>query len=396
MTIFDRRYELMPRDELNQLQLERLQALLVRLRRSVRRYRESLADLRVEALDDIQQLPTTTPDTVADSFPFGMFALPLREVIRIHSTIGPAGKPLVVGNTRNDLKQWGRLAARQLSAAGVTANDILQISLGGAIHWGAAGYSLGAELIEASIVAEDPLHVDYQLAMLQNYRPTVLITTPINASRLIEEMGRRRMDPQSLTLRSVLLSRPVDDATRAHLRAGLFADVKCNFGVSEIIDPGFCVECEEGKFHANEDRFLVEALDGELVVTTLSREAMPLLRYRTRIQCELAQDKCPCGRTGRILQPGPRLDGRLLVAETPLYEEQIASVLAQSGAKDIQFTFRVAERFLEIEIPVTSALFGDTIRTIERLRTAVQTEFQTRFGLEARVQFTERRDSVTS
>jgi len=389
MTIFDRRYELMPRGELEQLQLERFQALLVRLRRSVRRYREMLADHCVESLDDVKRLPTTTPEDVADSFPFGMFALPLREVIRIHSTIGPEGRPLVVGNTRNDLAQWGRLAARQLSAAGVTANDILQISLGGAIHWGAAGYSLGAEVIEASIVAEDPLHVDYQLAMLQNYRPTVLITTPINASRLIEEMARRRMDPQSLTLRTVLLSRPVDEKTRSDLSAGLFADVKCNFGVSEILDPGFCVECEEGKFHANEDRFLVEAVEGELVVTTLLREAMPLLRYRTRVACELLREKCPCGRTGMIFKPGQRLDGRLLVAETPLYECQIANVLDQCGVGDIDFRFQTNEQYIEIEVQVTGALFGDTIRTIERLRKAIETEFQTRYGIEARVQFTE-------
>lgn len=392
MAIFDRRYELMPRGELEQLQLERFQALLTRLRRSVRRYREALGDRRVESLADVRALPTTSPEDLAESFPFGMFALPLREVIRLHSIIGPVGRPLVIGNTRNDLSQWGRLAARQLAAAGVTANDILQISLGGAIHWGAAGYALGAELIEASIVAEDPLHVDYQLAMLQNYRPTVLITTPINASRLIEEMTRRSMDPQSLTLRTVLLSRPVDADTRAQLRAGLFADVKCNFGVGEVIDPGFCVECEEGRFHVNEDRFYAETVDGELVVTTLCREAMPLLRFRTRIACEIAREKCPCGRVGAILTPGARLDGRLLVAETPLFEGQIASILKQCGVDATAFRAEASERHIDIEIPVTSALFGDTIRTIERLRTAIRTEFQTRLGIEARVQFTERRE----
>src|SRR5512136_2508311 len=177
MSTFDRRYEMMPRAELDQLQLERLQALLVRLKRNVRRYRERLADVRVVSLQDLARLPFTTPEDMVASFPYGMFAFPLREVIRLHSTVGPQGKPLVIGHTRNDLVQWGRLVARQLVASGVTANDVIQISVGSSVNAGASGYVLGAELIEASVIAEDPLHIDFQFAMVQNYRPTVFITT---------------------------------------------------------------------------------------------------------------------------------------------------------------------------------------------------------------------------
>jgi phenylacetate-CoA ligase len=388
MNIFDRRYELMPRDELEQLQLERLQALLVRLRRSVRRYREVLSSIRVKSMEDLRHLPTTTPEDLTEAFPYGMFALPLREVIRLHSTLGPQGKPIVIGHTRNDLALWGRLVARQLVAAGVTANDIIQIALGAPLQWGAAGYSLGAEVIEASIVAEDPLHVDYQLAMLENYRPTILVTTPLNAARIVSEMEQRRMDPQSLSLRTVLLTRPVDKETCAQFKSGLFADVKCNLGISEVLDPGFCVQCERGSFHANEDQFLIEVLDGELVVTALCREAMPLLRYRTRIGCELIKGKCSCGRTGMIFQPGARLDGRLRVAETSLYECQIAELLAKTVRKGIDFRFKACDDHIEIEVPVTSELFGDTMRTVERLAAAIVSEFQTRFGIEARVRCT--------
>src|SRR5512136_566677 len=185
MSTFDRRYEMMPRAELDQLQLERLQALLVRLKRNVRRYREKLADVRVDSLQDLARLPFTMPEDMVASFPYGMFAFPLREVIRLQSTVGPDGKPLVIGHTRNDLAQWGRLVARQLVAAGVTASDVIQICLGGGIYPGASGYVLGAELIEASVIAEDPFHVDYQLAMLRNYRPTILVTTPTNAFELV-------------------------------------------------------------------------------------------------------------------------------------------------------------------------------------------------------------------
>jgi phenylacetate-CoA ligase len=387
MNVFDHRYETLPRPELEQLQLERLQALLTRLKRNVRRQREKIGEARVDSLQALASLPFTTPEDMAEGFPYGMFAFPLREIIRLHSAVGPQGRPLVMGHTRNDLSQWGRLAARQLVAGGVTANDVIQIALGGAGYAGASGYALGAELIEASVIAEDPAHVDYQLAMLQNYRPTVLVTTPGNALEVVRMMERRRIDPQSLHLRLVLLSRPVEPDLRAQLRAGLFATVRCNFGVSEILDPGFSLECEEGQFHAQEDHFLVETHEGELVVTTLCREAMPLLRFRSRIACEIKRDKCPCGRSGVLLRPGERLDGRLRVHEAPLYQGQIADLLAQTPVAGQPFHVEIAERHVIVLVEMSSAVFSDTIWYIERLQRAVEAEFMTRLGIEARVRF---------
>jgi phenylacetate-CoA ligase len=387
MNVFDRRHETLPRSELEQLQLERLQALLVRLKRNVRRSREKLGDLRVEALGDVGRLPFTTPEDLADSFPYGMFAFPLREIIRLHSSAGPEGKPLAIGCTRNDLTQWGRLVARQLVAAGVTASDVIQICLGGAIYPAASGYLLGAEHIEASVIAEDPFHIDYQVAMLRNYRPTILITTPTHARDLARVIERRGLDPQSLNLRTVLLSRPVDTKTREQLAAGLFATVRCSFGVPEILDPGLCLECAEGRFHVHEDQFLVEACDGELVVTTLQREALPLLRYRTRIAASLHNDKCPCGRTGVSVRPGARLDQRLCVNEEPIYTRQIAEVLAQTPAAAHPFRIEVSDRRVVIAIQMTTELFADTIWFIERLRRDIESEFLARLGIEAEVRF---------
>lgn len=391
MRIFDRRYETLSRAELEQMQIERLQALLVRLKRNVRRYREKLADLRAETLADVARLPLTTPADLAESFPYGLFAFPLREVIRLHTAVGPEGKPLVIGHTRNDLAQWGRLVARQLVASGVTANDVIQICLGSGIYPRAAGYVLGAELIEASVIAEDPNHIDYQVAMLQNYRPTILITTPTNAHELVRILRERRIDPPSLHLRTVLLSRPVDPETREQLAAGLFAAVQCNFGVAEILDPGLCVECEAGHFHVHEDQFLVEICEGELVVTTLGREAMPLLRYRTRVAGSLRRDKCACGRTGAILEPGQRLDGRLCVNESSFYESQIAGVLAQTPVAGRPFHVSVAERQVMVSIEMSEGLFSDTIWSIETLKRQVESEFMARLRLEAEVRFIEPR-----
>ncbi len=389
--IYDRRYETLSAAEREQFQWERLQALLNRLQRNVRRYREKLEGSKIESLADLSSLPFTTAEELADAFPYGLFSFPLREIIRIHSTVGPEGKPLVIGHTRNDLIHWGRLVARQLVAAGVTANDVIQISLGGNATAGSSGFALGGEQVEASLIAEDPYHLDYQLAMLQNYRPTILITTPSNASDLMRLIDQKKIDPQSLHLRTVLLSRPVSVADRDLIKASLFAAVRCNFGIGEMLDPGFCTECEHGCFHANEDQFLVESVDNELVVTSLTREAMPLLRYRTRIAGVLSRDKCPCGRTGAIIQPGQRLDQRLLINETPLYPSQIAEVLSQSLVAGRPFQTEVLERHLVVRILMTPEFFSDTIWVLEKTQRQIQSDFLSRLGIEAVVRFVEPR-----
>lgn len=386
MTVFDRAHECLPRADLEQLQLERLQALLARLRRNVRRVREALADARVADPADIAWLPFTTPDDLVAAFPYGMFALPLHEVIRLHSTVGPAGRQLVIGHTRNDLALWGRLVARQLAAAGVTASDVVQLGFGGSSAKQASGYQLGTELLGASLIPEDPLHIDYQLAMLRNYRVTVLVTTPGNAAALVRLMDARKIDPQSLHLRAVLLSRPVDSESRQAISAGLFAPVRCNFGVGEVLNPGLCVECREGRLHVNEDQFLVEEVDGELVVTTLCREAIPLLRYRTRYAATLVRDvRCACGRTGVVVVPGGRLDGRLRVGETELHPEQIQEVLDQTRAAGRPYRFGVEAERLVVDLDITADLMGDTIGSLMSLQYEIEAEFLSRLGVAADV-----------
>ena len=183
------------------------------------------------------------------------------------------------------------------------------------------------------------------------------------------------------------MSRPVDAETREQLRGGLLVAVHCNFGVDEILDPGLCVECEEGRFHVNEDQFLIEEQDGELIVTTVAREAMPLLRYRTRIACQVSHERCPCGRTGVIITPGGRLDNRLRVAETQVYETQIAEVLEQTRAAGHEFTLKVADRRVLVSIAMTEELFSDMMWPIENLTRDIESEFYARLGIEAEVTF---------
>lgn len=387
MRIFDPKNETMQPAALAQLQLERLQALVARLKRNVRRYREMMGDLRIEAVEEIEKLPLTEMTELADSFPYGMFALPLQEVIRLHSAVGPDGRQLVVGHTRNDLAQWGRLVARQLVAAGVNSSDVIQICFGNGQFGRALGCMLGAELIEASVIPDDPSHVDYQLAMLRNYKTTVLVTSPANARELANLIEARSIDSQALFLRTVILSRPVDEAVRNELKRALSATIKCSFGVSEALDPGLCVECKEGNLHANEDHFLVESKNGELILTTMCREATPLLRYRTRIACDIVRMPCACGRTGAILKPGRRLDDRRLVNETPIYPAQVEAVLACTKAAGQKVTIEILESKVVISIVVTKPFFSDTMRTMIDLQQEIASEVLTRLGIKAEIRF---------
>lgn len=387
MTIYEPKSESMRPGDREQIQLERVQALLARLRRNVRRYRELLGDVPVTGLDDVGKLPFTTPEDLVDAFPYGMFALPLREVRRLHSTVGPLGRPLILGYTANDLAQWGRLAARQLASAGVTPNDVVQICFESGAFEQSFGYMIAAERIGAPVIPEDPVHIEHQLEVLRNYRSTVLITTPTNALALVGLLAARRVDPQSLHLQTVLISRPVDAHLKAELNVGLFAGVRCTFGIPEMMDPGLCVECEYGHLHVNEDHFLAEIDAGELVITTLCREAMPLLRYRTRVSCQGRREACPCGRTGMILVPGGRLDGQLRINEMPVYEEQIAAVLAKTQAAGQPFALEISERGVRIDLAVSDLFFGDQMRVLARLRTDIQAEFMARLGIQAEVRY---------
>jgi phenylacetate-CoA ligase len=301
--------------------------------------------------------------------------------------VGPAGKPLVLGYTANDLRHWGRLAARQLVSAGVTPNDVVQIGFDAGVFEQSFGYLTAAEQIGAPVVPQDPDHIEYQLEVLRNYRTTVLVTTPANALELVSLLAARRIDPQSLHLRNVLLSRPIDARLKNEIGVGLFAGVRCTFGIPEMMDPGLCVECEYGHLHANEDHFYIETDNGELVVTTLCREAMPLLRYRTRLACSALRQECPCGRTGIVLTPGARLDGRLLVNETPVYEAQIAQVLAKTRAAGQPFRLQISERGVDVDIAVSQQCFGDEMRVLANLRIDIEAEFMARLGIQAKVHF---------
>jgi len=385
MRCFDSRNEMMPREELEQFQLERLQSLVTRIRRNVRQAKTRISDKQIESLAELSEISPLTPDELVENAPYGMFALPLREVIRLQSAIGPNGSQLVIGHTRNDLINWGRLVARQLVAAGVTAHDVIQICFVDGTFEKALGCLLGAELIEASVIPQEPFHIDLQLAMMQNYRATVLITTPSNAIDLASLLKEKGIEPQALQLKSIILSRLVTPDEKQEIESGLMADVYSLFGIGEVLDPGICVQCEEGCRHINEDQFIAEIQDGELLITTLCREAIPLLRYRTGISAEIRRVECPCGRTGAMLVPGERLDNRLLINETPVYEVQIRDILAATIGKEHPFQLEITGRKLVIHLEITRSFFSDKMRELSGVKEHLQSELLNRLGIESEI-----------
>ena len=314
--MFEPQFETMPRPEIVQLQLERLQSTLSRVYRNVKFYREKFDRIGflpedILSLDDLTKLPFTTKEDLSNSYPYGMFAVPLREVVRIHSSSGSAGNPMVVGYTSRDLRTWARLAARLMTAAGVSKDDVVQITFNYGLMTGGFGVHYGAEALGASVIPSGTGNTFRQVQIMRDYRTTVLVSTPSYALIVADMVQESGIDPKELHLRlSLLGGEPWDEARRQEIESRLLCRAFDLYGLSEAMGPGVAGECEHrAGMHLNEDYFLPEIIDpvttqllspgeiGELVITTLAKEAVPLIRFRTGDRCSLSFDPCSCGRT---------------------------------------------------------------------------------------------------
>ncbi|HBZ57337.1 MAG TPA: phenylacetate--CoA ligase, partial [Syntrophobacteraceae bacterium] len=348
MPIWEPDKECVERDELRQLQLERLQATLNRVVRNVAFYRrrfrqvgfspeEDFTDLR-----DLERLPFTTSQDVSSCYPYEMFAVPLREVVRVHSSSGTMSNPQVVGYTRQDLATWSNLVARILSAGGVTRDDVIQITFAYGLMTGGLGIHYGAERIGASVLPTSVGRTDRQVKIMQDYRTTVLVSTPSYALVMADRMDQLEIDRKTLSLRHCICAgEPWTEETRQELEERLFVKVTDNYGNSEVMGPGVAGEClEQHGMHIQEDHFLAEIIDpvsgrvlepgeeGELVITTLTKEAFPVVRYRTGDRCRMIPDPCPCGRTfQRISRIRGRYDGVVIIKGVNIIPERIGDVL---------------------------------------------------------------------
>ena len=406
-------YECMKREDLSRLQLERLKATLDRVCQQVPFYRQSFDRLKlhpeeIKSLEDLKRLPFTSKADLRDSYPYGMFAVPLREVVRIHSSSGTTGKPTVVGYTRNDLLTWSNLVARFLTAGGVTREDVVQIAFGYGLFTGGFGLHYGAERIGASVIPVSAGNTQRQIMIMQDFRSTALVCTPTYALYLSEAMAETGVDPKSLYLRVGLFgSEPWSESMRREIEGKLSILATDNYGLSEVIGPGVAGECEfKAGLHLFEDHFIPEVIDpetqevlpygekGELVLTTLTKEAFPLIRYRTGDITSLNPEPCRCGRTlVRMARVSGRTDDMLIIRGVNVYPSQIEQVLLEMEGTEPHYQIIVDRKGaldeLEIQVEVSEKMFFDEMKRQHQFVESIQERLRSTLGLSARVKLVE-------
>jgi phenylacetate-CoA ligase len=341
--------ECLDREELAQLQLERLEATLARVVRNVPFYRKRFDEARFDpdelrSAEDLRRLAFTTKADLRAAYPYGLFAVPLRDVVRLHASGGTGTEAVVMGYTRNDLKTWANLMARCFVAGGLTKDDVVQITFDYGLFTGAFGVHQGAERLGAMVIPTSAGNTKRQLKIMQDYKATALVATPSYALHLVEAIREAGINASALSLRRALLGgEPWSEPMRKQIEEGLHVTATDNYSVSEVIGPGLAGEClERDGLHVPEDHFLVEIVHpatlepvrpgepGELVVTTLTKEAFPLVRYRTRDLTALVTEPCPCGRTSvRLRRIGARSDDMFIVKSVNVFPSQIEAVLRE-------------------------------------------------------------------
>jgi len=347
MPILNPSIETMGRKELLELQLERLQIVVNQAYSNVDFYRKRFDEARlspdeIKTLDDLRRIPFTTRKDLLDNYPYGMFAVPLRDVVRLQFPLGMYGNPIVIGYTREDLKMWNELVARVMAAIGITEHDIIQVAFNYGLFIGAVRFNQSAELIGAAVVPTSIASGEVQVKIMQDFRSTVLTAAPSFAIHIMETMQKKGMDPKALSLKIGLFgAESWPEEVRQALENYFNIQAYEIFGVTELIEPGVAGECmAKNGLHVFEDHFLPEIIDptsgevlgegreGELVLTTLTNRAYPLLRYRTSDVTSLTSQPCSCGRTlARMSKVLKRTDQMVCVRGINVFPEKVEEVL---------------------------------------------------------------------
>lgn len=411
--IWDRQHECMQREEIQALQFERLKETLHRVYRQVPFYRHLFAEHGVspenlQHLTDIRKFPFTTKAALRDNYPYGLFAVPMKEVVRLHASSGTTGKPVVVGYTRRDLKTWAELVARMVTQAGVTAEDVVQITFGYGLFTGAFGLHYGLERVGAAIVPSSVGNTEKQIMLMQDFGTTALVGTPSYILHLGETARSMGVDPASLKVRLGLFgSEAWSEQMRAELERMWGMKATDNYGLSEVMGPGVCGECGTAPgMHISEDHFLIEIIDpktgepldygreGEVVITTLTKEAFPVVRYRTRDISVINPEPCPCGRTtARLSKVAGRTDDMLIISGVNVFPSQIESVLMEVEGVSPHYQIVVDKKgyldHLEVRVELTDEKFTGQYRDLEAMESGVRRRLQRVLSINPRVRLFE-------
>ena len=413
--VYNPAIESMERDELDRLQLERLRDLAKRCEEMVPFYRMKLRESGVswkdiETLDDIRKLPFTTKADLRDNYPFGMFAVPLRDIVRVHASSGTTGQPTVVGYTDRDVDVWAELVARALVSCRADSSDVVQVAYGYGLFTGGLGLHYGTEKLGASVIPISGGNTKRQIRLMADLGTTVLCCTPSYALFMGETAQEMGIDFRQLKLKSgVFGAEPWSDNMRNKIERLLNLSAYDIYGLSEVMGPGVSIECEQKNgLHIFEDAFIAETIDpatgetvapgqeGELVFTTINKFGMPLIRYRTRDITVLDRQPCPCGRTHvRMKRIRGRSDDMLIIRGVNVFPSQIETVLMQIEGISPHYQIIVEREggldLLEVQVEVSEELFSDRIRGLEELQGLIQSEIESYLGIGVKVMLMEPR-----
>ena len=412
--IWNPEYEQMDREALAELQLRRLQSTVAWVYERVPYYKHALDESGVrpkdiKRLEDVRALPFTDKIALRDTYPFGLFAVPMDQVVRIHSSSGTTGKPIVVGYTKGDINTWTELTARVAAAAGVTEADRVQMAFGYGMFTGGFGIHFGVERVGATVIPASAGNTERHLLMMEDFGSTVLVSTPSYALFLAEIAEKNGVDMEAMPLRLGLFgAEPSGETMRTEIEARLHITATDNYGLTEVMGPGVSGECEHRDgLHLNEDHFIFEVVDpetgeplgtgemGELVITPITKEAFPVLRYRTHDLTMIDTTPCACGRTlARMEKVRHRTDDMLIIRGVNVFPSQIEDVLLQIEGVEPHYLIVVDRKSsamddLEVQLEVADEIFQDTMAGMVAFTDDVAERLFSVLGLHARVRLVE-------
>ena len=403
--IWNQPRECMSRDEMTHLQTARLKDLVQRVYHNVPFYRTKMQGLGIEPADiqelgDIVKLPFTTKQDLRDNYPFGLFAVPKSEIVRVHASSGTTGKSTVVGYTRKDIDTFSEVVARALASAGATKADFVQVAYGYGLFTGGLGIHYGAEKLGAAVIPVSGGNTEKQIQLLQDFGSTVLACTPSYAAYLSEALEEAGIDPASLPLRiGVFGAEPWTQAMRQKIEEGLKITAFDIYGLSEIIGPGVSISCEyQDGLHIQEDHFIPEIINpetleqmgdgvtGELVFTTITKEGLPLLRYRTRDLSSLNHAPCQCGRTNvRMAKIFGRSDDMLIIRGVNVFPSSVESILLDIPEAKPHYQLIVDRKgtldTLEVQVEIDDRFFSDEVVALEKIHQKIKHKLESVLGI---------------
>ncbi len=413
MSIWNPACECMSRDELFELQSIRLKETVERVYENVPFYRKKMQDKGllpgdIKSVEDLVSLPFTLKQDLRDNYPFGLFATPMSEIVRIHASSGTTGKQTVVGYTRKDIDTWAEVMARTLAAAGVDRNSFVQVAYGYGLFTGGLGVHYGVEKIGATVIPISGGNTKRQLQIMEDFGTTNIACTPSYALYLAEEIEENKIDRKRLKLVSgVFGAEPWSENMRNEIEQRLQIKAYDIYGLSEVIGPGVSFECDmRSGLHIPDDHFIPEIIDpetnesmpegakGEIVFTTVTKQGLPLIRYRTHDVSILNYGKCECGRTeARMAKVTGRTDDMLIIRGVNVFPSQIESVLLETGEAAPHYQL-IVDRIgvldsLEVLVEMTPDIFSDEIRRLEDIEKKIKHDIESTLGISAKVRLVE-------